>query len=437
MKKALSVFLSFVMLFTCLCAGGISAGAAEKKSNIQYLFDRENETLYIRGKGAVPAYYLGWDECKNDDYNDKFSERDEDKSYGYMQYGPGEGDSQFVYSPEMNDEILLRSIYPSFYIDTTRYVKKIVFEKGITSIGDGAFSYAFPKLEQVVFSSTITSIGSGVFACNGENCPHSIIVPATVKKVDRYAFCEVIQGSVVFLGKSTKFVNIGPYDSLMYSADRIYCLPGSTIEKQCQQNNASKDPYIEKVDYKVIKTPAQVSGVKAATTGSTVKLTWNKAKYANRYKVQRYVVSQKKWKTYATVTGTSYTFKNMAGSTNYRFRVIGVNRICDADFSGKASKECKAKTKFGKVLGVQVSAKNGTLSAKWNAVREAKSYQVYYATKKDGSYKKLGTASGTSFKKKVTKGKTYYVKVRAVKKNSKGKTVYGTYSDVKSVYVDW
>ena len=437
MKKALSVFLSFVMLFTCLCAGGISAGAAEKKSNIQYLFDRENETLYIRGKGAVPAYYLGWDECKNDDYNDKFSERDEDKSYGYMQYGPGEGDSQFVYSPEMNDEILLRSIYPSFYIDTTRYVKKIVFEKGITSIGDGAFSYAFPKLEQVVFSSTITSIGSGVFACNGENCPHSIIVPATVKKVDRYAFCEVIQGSVVFLGKSTKFVNIGPYDSLMYSADRIYCLPGSTIEKQCQQNNASKDPYIEKVDYKVIKTPAQVSGVKAATTGSTVKLTWNKAKYANRYKVQRYVVSQKKWKTYATVTGTSYTFKNMAGSTNYRFRVIGVNRICDADFSGKASKECKAKTKFGKVLGVKVSDKNGTLSAKWNAVREAKSYQVYYATKKDGSYKKLGTANGTSFKKKVTKGKTYYVKVRAVKKNSKGKTVYGTYSDVKSVYVDW
>lgn len=437
MKKTLSVFLSFVMLFTCLCAGGISAGAVEKKSNIQYLFDRENETLYIRGKGAVPAYYLGWDECKNDDYNDKFSERDEDKSYGYMQYGPGEGDSQFVYSPEMNDEILLRSIYPSFYIDTTRYVKKIVFEKGITSIGNGAFSYAFPKLEQVVFSSTITSIGSGVFACNGENCPHSIIVPATVKKVDRYAFCEVIQGSVVFLGKSTKFVNIGPYDSLMYSADRIYCLPGSTIEKQCKQNNASKDPDIKKVDYKVIKTPAQVSGVKAGTTGSTVKLTWKKAKYANRYKVQRYVVSQKKWKTYATVTGTSYTFKNMAGSTNYRFRVIGVNRICDADFSGKASKERKAKTKFGKVLGVKVSAKNGTLSAKWNAVREAKSYQVYYATKKDGSYKKLGTASGTSFKKKVTKGKTYYVKVRAVKKNSKGKTVYGTYSDVKSVYVDW
>ncbi len=189
MKKTLSVFLSFVMLFACLCVGGISAGAAEKKSNIQYLFDRENETLYIRGKGAVPAYYLGWDECKNDDYNDKFSERDEDKRYGYMQYGRGEGDSQFVYSPEMNDEILLRSIYPSFYIDTTRYVKKIVFEEGITSIGYGAFSYAFPKLEKVVLSSTITSIGGDVFCCDGGDT-NNITVPATVKNLDSCAFSE-------------------------------------------------------------------------------------------------------------------------------------------------------------------------------------------------------------------------------------------------------
>lgn len=131
------------MLFACLCVGGISAGAAEKKSNIQYLFDRENETLYIRGKGAVPAYYLGWDECKNDDYNDMFSERDDDKNYGYIQYKPDGEALGFVSSPEMNDEMLLRSIYPSFYIDTTRYVKKIVFEKGITSIGDGAFPMRF------------------------------------------------------------------------------------------------------------------------------------------------------------------------------------------------------------------------------------------------------------------------------------------------------
>lgn len=60
MKKKLSVFLSFVMLLSCLCFGSITAQAAEKKTKITYLYEPETQTLYIRGKGAVPAYYLGF-----------------------------------------------------------------------------------------------------------------------------------------------------------------------------------------------------------------------------------------------------------------------------------------------------------------------------------------------------------------------------------------
>lgn len=161
MKKTFSVFLSFVMLFTCLCVGGISAQAAEKKTKITYLYEPETQTLYIRGKGAVPAYYLGWDECKNDDYNDKFSERDE--YYGIVKESTSDGSYTIVDSSEIDYEILIRNIYPSFYIDTTRYVKKIVFEEGITSIGDGAFSYAFPKLEQVYFLPPLLPLVVGCF----------------------------------------------------------------------------------------------------------------------------------------------------------------------------------------------------------------------------------------------------------------------------------
>ena len=208
MKKTLSVFLSFVMLFTCLCVGGISAQATEKKTKITYLYEPETQTLYIRGKGAVPAYYLGWDECKNDDYTDKFFERDE--YYGIVKESTSDGSYTIVDSSEIDYEILIRSIYPSFYIDTTRYVKKIVFEEGITSIGNGAFSYAFPKLEKVVLSSTITSIGGDVFCCDGGDT-NNITVPATVKNLDSCAFSGVVKGNVVILGKSTKFVNIGQY----------------------------------------------------------------------------------------------------------------------------------------------------------------------------------------------------------------------------------
>lgn len=426
MQKTLSVFLSFVMLFTCLCVGGVSAQAAEKKTKITYLYEPETQTLYIRGKGVIPEKFLGWDTFQYEDYLESELYAQE----GYVLSWHDDADVDHSYSSrELDDEINLRRIYPEPYVSITRHVKKLVIEEGITRISRFAFSYSFPNLQKVVFPSTLRSIADCAFAICKMDC---VVFPANLETVDNFAF-DANVSNCIFLGKKTKVSDLRVGDL----AKHVYCYAGSAVEKQCKANLADKNPDIRKVNYSTIKTPAQVSGVKVSTTGSTVKLTWKKAKYANRYKVQRYVVSQKKWKTYATVTGTSYTFKNMAGSTNYRFRIIGVNRICDADFSGKASKECKAKTKFGKVLGVKVSDKNGTLSAKWNAVREAKSYQVYYATKKDGSYKKLGTATGTSFKKKVTKGKTYYVKVRAVKKNSKGKIVYGAYSDVKSVYVDW
>ena len=438
MKKTLSVFLSFVMLLSCLCFGSITAQAANvKANNLTSLYDADTQTLYIKGKGKIPSYYMG---LKYRELTGSFSEENYISDASITIRYPDGDIAEVITDP--NDprlqELMIRQTYPSWFVDITRHVKKLVIGEGITDIGTGAFYAAFDSLEKVVLPSTLKTIDDSAL-CNYSL--KSIVIPASVSYLHDYFLrnyhgCDVTgDATIVIKGKNTHFQEDRKGDISLVNY-KIYCMPGSRMEKQCKKyNKGKKAPYT--IDYKVIKTPAQVSGVKASTTGSTVKLTWKKAKYANRYKVQRYVVSQKKWKTYATVTGTSYTFKNMAGSTNYRFRVIGVNRICDVDFSGKASKECKAKTKFGKVLGVKVSAKNGTLSVKWNAVREAKSYQVYYATKKDGSYKKLGTASGTSFKKKVTKGKTYYVKVRAVKKNSKGKTVYGAYSDVKSVYVDW
>ena len=373
MKKALSVFLSLVMLLSCLCFGSITAQAANVKAdNLTSLYDADTQTLYIKGKGKIPSYYMG---LKYRELTGSFSEENYISDASITIRYPDGDIAEVITDP--NDprlqELMIRQTYPSWFVDITRHVKKLVIGEGITDIGTGAFYAAFDSLEKVVLPSTLKTIDDSAL-CNYSL--KSIVIPASVGYLHDYFLrnyhgCDVTgDATIVIKGKNTHFQEDRKGDISLVNY-KIYCMPGSRMEKQCKKyNKGKKAPYT--IDYKVIKTPAQVSGVKASTTGSTVKLTWNKAKYANRYKVQRYVVSQKKWKTYATVTGTSYTFKNMAGSTNYRFRVIGVNRICDANFSGKASKECKAKTKFGKVLGVKVSDKNGKLSAKWNAVREAK-----------------------------------------------------------------
>lgn len=80
-------------------------------------------------------------------------------------------------------------------------------------------------------------------------------------------------------------------------------------------------------------------------------------------------------------------------------------------------------------------ASYNALNVKWKKSIGATGYEVYRATKKNGSYKKIKTITkGTtlSYKNsKLTTGKTYYYKVRPFRKSG-GTTRYGSYSSVRS-----
>lgn len=91
------------------------------------------------------------------------------------------------------------------------------------------------------------------------------------------------------------------------------------------------------------------------------------------------------------------------------------------------------KVKIGSA--VRKSVKKATV--KWKKIKSVKGYQITVAT--DKKFKKnvkkknvSGTQTTISWLKK---GKKYYVKVRAYKLDSKGKKVYGQYSDVKTIKV--
>lgn len=65
-----------------------------------------------------------------------------------------------------------------------------------------------------------------------------------------------------------------------------------------------------------------------------------------------------------------------------------------------------------------------SVTLKWNKVKNAKGYEIYYSAKKSSGYKKLATVKSgntTSYKaKKLTTGKKYYFKVRAYSGTKKG-----------------
>ena len=181
--------------------------------------------------------------------------------------------------------------------------------------------------------------------------------------------------------------------------------------------------------------PGRTSQVKASESTSQIKLTWDKVSGATGYRVYQYDSKSKAYKLLASVKGkNTYTVKNLKSGTVYKFAVKAYTKLSDGTVYWGSSVSAQFATKVAKpVVSIKSATKSATVS--WQKVNGATGYQVYYSTSKDGEYTKLKTTSSLSFKKTSLKsGKTYYFKVRAYKKVD-GKTVYGAFSDIKSVKV--
>lgn len=97
----------------------------------------------------------------------------------------------------------------------------------------------------------------------------------------------------------------------------------------------------------------------------------------------------------------------------------------------------KVTVKKPSVKSVKNSASRA-LEVKINKVSGAKGYEISYSLAKDFAKSKTEVTTTTKTSKKLTKltkGKTYYVRVRAYKLNSLGRKVYSSYSSVKKVKV--
>lgn len=98
--------------------------------------------------------------------------------------------------------------------------------------------------------------------------------------------------------------------------------------------------------------------------------------------------------------------------------------------------EASAAAKPGKVKSLNLTAKsNSSIAIKFTSVSGAAGYQIYQASSKSGTYKKVKTLKGvksvTYTRTGLKAGTRYYFKVRAYKTTGR-KNVYGAFSSVKS-----
>ena len=134
-------------------------------------------------------------------------------------------------------------------------------------------------------------------------------------------------------------------------------------------------------------------------------------------------------------TRKGYVFKGWYTDSKFKKKITSIAKTSKKDITlyAKWSKVTVKKASLKKVANV--SGKKAKVTIK--KVSGVKGYQVLYSTDKKfkKNVKKVLTKKTTCTLTKLKKKKTYYVKVRAYKLDSKGEKVFGAYSKVKTVKI--
>lgn len=241
-----------------------------------------------------------------------------------------------------------------------------------------------------------------------------------------------------------KYNGGGEYAQLAYEdvcvSDGNYTFPtqglsaGTYFVKVSGCNSACGRQYGITVNYSVGK-PGKF---RVSSRGSnSLKLAWNKPAGATGYQLQR--KSGNRYKALATVKGTSYTHKSLTAGAGYTYRVRAYRTVGGKNYySGWVYMTAYTKPATPNLTGLSAIKSGHKIKATWKKVGgSASGYQIYWA--KDKNFKKVVSKTTVSGQKKTsytgknfTKGKRYYVKVRAYK-TVNGSKIYGAWSKVRNV----
>lgn len=171
----------------------------------------------------------------------------------------------------------------------------------------------------------------------------------------------------------------------------------------------------------------------SSNTRSGLKLSWNKVYNATGYTVWRKASTADSFTKIATIKNgstTTYTDSRAKNGTKYTYYVRPTGNVTVR--TNKVTKLYLAATEINKIS----SPKAVQVKVTWDKNAKADGYQVRYSTSSSfSSYKTVKVTSKSTLNTTIsglTKGKTYYVKVRSYKKSG-DTTYYSAWTEVSSV----
>lgn len=251
------------------------------------------------------------------------------------------------------------------------------------------------------------------------------IVPSSVDVITRTAFNSAKNLEGVYVPKSVKEIGETAFG---YTSVVIYYEGSKTPDAL----DAAFYPWAVVHNASPLSEPKTLKSSKTASDEVTLK--WSKVEGATGYRVFIYDKETKSYEAIGNTTKTSFKIDDLNSNTSYKFAVKAYAKTASGNVWSDGNTKLTVRTLPGTPT-LSLSQDEGTVNLKWSKIQGATGYVVYYATSKNGTYKKLTTTKNTYCKtNKLEEGESYYFKVRAYTKISDG-NVYSAYSSVKGITV--
>lgn len=225
------------------------------------------------------------------------------------------------------------------------------------------------------------------------------------------------------------------YDSEanLYEVKAVSAYDSQKTANELEKTIKTLEAQIAQLSAKIEAGSATVTVKAAATAYNAVTLTWEADQPVDGFAVEKKVNDV--WTAITPDADGKYVDTTEPGIANeYRVAAYAEYGTNQKEFGKYVV--ATAKTSLGKAAVSSLTSKSKKLTVKWKSVSGASAYDVYVGTNSavtKGLVKYTNVKSLSKVTKKLKKGKTYYVKVRARVTNSKGTTVYGAWSTAKKI----